>query len=266
MVDNASVDGTQASISSAFPEVIFIANAKNVGFSAANNQAFAISKGQYILLLNPDAKLTEEHLNLALIYLREHPATIIGPELLYPDLSKQQSVLQYPTFIYVFKEAFFMNYIFNSSVKNLLIDNNYALSGACLLMTKVVYDSLRGLDEDLFWMDDVDLCYRAKGAGVKIKYFTEWTVIHVIGQSSKKNYNLSISNQLLSKLKFFKKNNQFINYYLSVFFTQIHIALRIILFFVLFPFSSIFRAKFRAYSYSQYLFLKYIFTSKKQTF
>ena len=54
VVDNASTDGTIDYIKDKFPQVSFIENKENVGFARANNQAINISKGEYVLLLNPD--------------------------------------------------------------------------------------------------------------------------------------------------------------------------------------------------------------------
>ncbi|HNW55190.1 MAG TPA: glycosyltransferase, partial [Bacteroidales bacterium] len=54
VVDNASVDGSIQMVKDKFPGVICIANTENQGFAKANNQAIRKSKGEYILLLNPD--------------------------------------------------------------------------------------------------------------------------------------------------------------------------------------------------------------------
>ena len=54
VVDNNSVDGSEAMIRSRFPYIKLISNHQNVGFSKANNQALQIASGEYILLLNPD--------------------------------------------------------------------------------------------------------------------------------------------------------------------------------------------------------------------
>jgi len=51
------------------------------------------------------------------------------------------------------------------------------------------------LDENLFWMEDVDLCYRNIKSGGSNIYFPEAAIIHHSGQSAKKNYRISISNQ-----------------------------------------------------------------------
>jgi GT2 family glycosyltransferase len=54
VIDNQSVDGSVAMLNEKFKEVITIANHENTGFSKANNQGIRISRGEYVLLLNPD--------------------------------------------------------------------------------------------------------------------------------------------------------------------------------------------------------------------
>ena len=54
VVDNNSVDGSVEMVQDRFPWVMLIANKENTGFSVANNQAIKESKGEYVLLLNPD--------------------------------------------------------------------------------------------------------------------------------------------------------------------------------------------------------------------
>jgi GT2 family glycosyltransferase len=62
VVDNNSVDGSCALIKEKYPQVILIENKKNTGFSKANNQAIRVSKGEYVLLLNPDTVVQENTL------------------------------------------------------------------------------------------------------------------------------------------------------------------------------------------------------------
>jgi GT2 family glycosyltransferase len=57
VVDNASQDGSQALLAKYGNRVCLIANARNAGFAAAQNQAIAASSGQWILTLNPDVLL-----------------------------------------------------------------------------------------------------------------------------------------------------------------------------------------------------------------
>ncbi|MBA3680806.1 MAG: glycosyltransferase family 2 protein [Bacteroidetes bacterium] len=257
IVDNASKDKTKDVIPALDANIKFIANTTNAGFSAANNQGFAICKGEYVLLLNPDAKLINSDITKAISELQKDPNQIIGPKILNPDLTLQDSIIKQPTVMGILMETFFLLYFYTPKV-----GNDFALSGACLLMKSQTYKNLGGLDENLFWMDDVDLCFRANQMNVKSVYFTGWTVVHDYGQSTKKNYNVAISNQLISKLKFFKKHKQSFNLVSSAILTQIQIWLRIVLFLVLASFKEVYRLKFFAYCYAQKKLFNYIFTKQ----
>src|SRR5436309_1277597 len=57
VVDNASRDGSAAMVRRRFPSVGLIENSDNAGFARANNQAIRQSRGEYLLLLNPDTSL-----------------------------------------------------------------------------------------------------------------------------------------------------------------------------------------------------------------
>ena len=61
VVDNGSSDGSAEMARSEFGARV-IANAANLGFCAANNQAFAVARGQFIALLNNDAEAAPDFL------------------------------------------------------------------------------------------------------------------------------------------------------------------------------------------------------------
>ena len=72
VVDNASSDGSVEYIRSRFPDVHFIENQENVGFSRANNMAIRQATGEYILLLNPDTVVGENTLSGCLHFMDTH--------------------------------------------------------------------------------------------------------------------------------------------------------------------------------------------------
>lgn len=90
IVDNGSTDGTAAFIRERYPQFRLIANERNRGFAAANNQAYALARGEFILLLNNDAVLSAGDVPALLAPLRAD-ATLGGtiPTLLNADGSIQ---------------------------------------------------------------------------------------------------------------------------------------------------------------------------------
>ena len=75
VVDNASVDRTPQLVAAHFPDVRLIANTDNPGFAKANNQAIAVSRGEYVLLLNPDTVVSEDTFARCLAFMDAHPQT-----------------------------------------------------------------------------------------------------------------------------------------------------------------------------------------------
>ena len=73
LVDNASIDGSVAAVRDVYPGVNIIQNQKNVGFAAANNQAFSKMHGRYALLLNTDTVLTERAVEIIYNFMEHHP-------------------------------------------------------------------------------------------------------------------------------------------------------------------------------------------------
>ena len=264
VVDNASGDETVLNLKQQFPEVKTIVNDYNAGFSRANNQGFTIASGEVVLFLNPDAQLLNDHLLKAFGYLKQNPRTIIGAALLNSDGTDQDSVFEVSGVKQIFMEAVFLSYLLKKTTNEILAEDAFGLSGACLLMNASTYSELKGFDNNLFWMEDIDLCVRARSLAIQIKYFPEWQVLHHVGQSGKKNYKVSIANQLMSKLKYLKKHGNSYQFAGAAFLVQIHIFLRCVLFGTLSPLRKVYRLKFFAYWHTQSLFFSYIFTRQTQ--
>ena len=73
VVDNNSVDGSVAMVKEKFPQVKLIDNEENLGFSKANNQAIRLSKGEYVLLLNPDTLVEVDTFEKVVDFMDSHP-------------------------------------------------------------------------------------------------------------------------------------------------------------------------------------------------
>jgi GT2 family glycosyltransferase len=78
VVDNNSTDGTSEAVRERYPAVKLIANRENLGFAAANNQAFRSMSSRYALLLNSDTVLTDGAVRALYDFMEAHPKAGMG--------------------------------------------------------------------------------------------------------------------------------------------------------------------------------------------
>ncbi|MEO0095211.1 MAG: glycosyltransferase [candidate division WOR-3 bacterium] len=224
VVDNASVDGSQAMVKKKFPNVLLIENNKNWGFAKANNQALKIARGKYILILNPDTLIQEDTLLTLKNFLDEHnDVSAVGCKLINPDGSFQiASRRSIPTPWVAFTKIVGLSRIFPKSkifgrynLTNISPDIESevdVLSGSLMLVRNDTLKKVGYFDEDYFmYGEDIDLCYKIKKAGGKIYYTPKTKAIHYKGESTKKGEFSYITNFYSSMLIFIDKH--FKNHY-----------------------------------------------------
>jgi GT2 family glycosyltransferase len=209
VIDNNSTDSSIAAIKEFFPQVQLIENKHNAGFPAANNQGFKIAKGNYIFMLNPDTELQDDALFKLFDFMENNSSIdIIAPMLLNSDFSFQSNVWRYPTFWSIFCEMHYLNFFLGS--KNYK-DKDFSLSfeaesfsGAAIFFRQEVLTKIGLLDETMFWIEDVDFCYRANQASLKLLYYPKSKIVHHIGQSAKKTIKFHYQIRYLIRLSFSK--------------------------------------------------------------
>ncbi len=199
VVDNNSVDDSVAMVKSKFPEVIVIANKNNPGFSIANNQGINISKGEYVLLLNPDTIVEEDTFYKCIEFMDAHPnAGALGVKMI--DGSGNflpESKRGFPSPFVAFCKTFGLSSLFPKSktfnqyhLGFLDKDETHevdVLAGAFMFMRKRVLDKVGLLDEAFFmYGEDIDLSYRIVLGGYKNYYLANTSIIHYKGESTKK--------------------------------------------------------------------------------
>lgn len=92
VIDNASTDGVEKFIREHYPEVTYLRNVRNLGFTAAHNQGirYAMSHwnpedlhGRYVLVTNPDTIWNEDYLEKVVQAGDDHPNVgVVGGKLL----------------------------------------------------------------------------------------------------------------------------------------------------------------------------------------
>jgi len=110
VVDNGSADGSADMVAQEFPAARLIRNEQNLGFAAANNQALKLAAGQFLFLLNSDARAVGDCCERLAAALRADAGLgIVGPQLLNPDGSLQPSWGHFPS---PFREFLFQSFLF----------------------------------------------------------------------------------------------------------------------------------------------------------
>jgi GT2 family glycosyltransferase len=224
VIDNDSSDGSEAMVRHTFHDVKLIVNDENIGFSKANNIGIKASKGEYILILNPDTIIEENTLRLCIDFMDRHPkAGSLGPKMIDGKgnfLPESKRGLPTPrtaffkiTGIHLLfpKSGLFNRYYMGNLPLNATQEVD-VLTGAFFFTRRSVLDRV-GLFDEAFFMygEDIDLSYRIAKSGYSNFYFPETTIIHYKGESTKRgsiNYVLVFYKAMkIFTTKHFKKQN-----------------------------------------------------------
>ena len=199
VVDNNSVDNSVEMVRRKFPWVSLICNRENLGFSKANNQAIRLSKGEYVLLLNPDTVVEADTFEKVLDFMdNTSDAGSLGVKMVDGRgefLPESKRGLPIPSV--AFYKIFGLSKLFKKSKRFGRYHLTYldpdeihsveVLAGAFMLLRKSVLDKIGLLDEDYFmYGEDIDLSYRIIKSGYKNYYFPKTRIIHYKGESTKK--------------------------------------------------------------------------------
>lgn len=262
VVDNASSDGSAEMVTSEFPQVHLIASQENLGFTRANNLALqklgfsteekrveekrverkeksafpapssrspfflnAVppqAKPDYVLLLNPDAEVTNDALPRLVNFLEQTPlAAACGAELRYSDGSFQHGAFRFPGLFQVLFDLFPpLGLPGGYRLLNSRLNGRYPATwwsrgepfpvdfvlGAAMLVRGAAIDAVGGLDEG-YWMycEEMDWCRRFKRAGWSIYALPNARIIHHEAQSSRQRRWESQVHLWRSRFRFYAK-------------------------------------------------------------
>ncbi len=143
-------------------------------FSAINNYGAGLARGEYLLLLNNDTEIiTPDWIQEMLMFAQRADVGAVGAKLLYPDGTIQHAGM----FLgcrgltgHMHRGA--PRHSPGYTGRLLYAQDVSAVTGACLMIRRELWERLGGLDEEYqVVFNDVDLCLRARMAG----YLNVWT-------------------------------------------------------------------------------------------
>lgn len=216
VVDNGSSDGSQHVHATPGVALQLIQNAENRGFAAACNQGADACSAALVLFLNPDTRLFENSLRVAvdaLLLPRSAPVGIVGIALQDDSGAVVPSCSRFPRAYHYLAHALGIDRLWPQLGQPMVewdhLDSRMVdqVIGAFFLMRHSLFDTLGGFDERFFvYLEEVDLSLRARQAGWASLHVAEARAYHKGGGTSQAVRARRLFYSLRSRLKYATKH------------------------------------------------------------
>ncbi len=212
IVDNGSTDDSLAYLKANYPQVKCLSLGDNYGFAEGYNRAIEQLDYPIVVLLNSDVALSEAWLDEA-FHTLQNDAEVVA---LQPKIRSYRHPQDFEYagaaggYIDALGYPYCAGRLFETVEQDMgQYDSSSDLawaSGACLIIRRASYLAVGGLDADFFaHQEEIDLCWRLRARGGKIRLLPRAVVYHVGGASlssanPRKTY-LNFRNNLLMLYK-----------------------------------------------------------------
>ncbi len=211
IADNGSKDDTVEKAKK-FKFAKVIENEGNFGFAKGNNLAAKKANGEFLIFLNPDTKFVSGDIFDLLKEFENPKVGIVGGEILNFKGEREFSAGK----TYTLPRVLLLSLGLEERVgvrfspnKRQEVDH---VTGAFLAIRADLFEKLNGFDEHYFmYIEDSDLCFRAKKLGYKVIFSTSATIQH-LGQGSS-NRKFAVVNIYKGLLYFHKKRMSKLSYF-----------------------------------------------------
>lgn len=213
VIDNGSTDKTSSLLPALFPEILYKRMERNVGFARGVNLAAREASGDFLLLLNSDARLTRDAVRLSVEWMRADPGCgVAGAQLLNADGTKQNSIANFPSLATELLNKFLLRSLWPKRFPGK--EKEYpepmeveSVVGAFFLVRREVWEKLGGMDEQFFFfLEETDFCLRARRAGFATVHLPQVHVWHGQGQTAKQDQPAARIEYWRSRYAYFAKH------------------------------------------------------------
>ena len=164
------------------PRVQVVEYKGDFNYSKINNFGVQYAKGEYLLLLNNDTEvITPDWMEELLMYALRKDVGVVGAKLYYPDKTIQHAGIVIG--LGAHRTAGHTHYrIPEANVgymgKLCYAQDVTAVTGACMMVSRALYEELGGLDESFtVALNDVDFCLRVREKGL-LNIFTPFAELY----------------------------------------------------------------------------------------
>jgi len=206
VVDNASNDGTAATVRTRWTGVRVLDAGENLGFAAANNLGIRQSSAPLVLLLNPDTVVGGGSIDaLVAVIDRRSDVGIAGPRLV--DASGRAE-LSWGLMLSPWAEV--RQQVVSRWAESLTRREREVewVSGACMLVRREAAEAAGLMDERYFmYAEDVDFCAAVRALGWKVLFTPSAQVTHARGQSRATAFTETERAYRRSQIAFYEKHH-----------------------------------------------------------
>lgn len=195
VVDDGSKDDSVSWLRKNHPDILLIQNSENLGFSKSCNQGIAMAKGDLVLLLNTDVRLSPDYLNALLPYFNNPNTFGVMGKIWDSSGKKVEMEAKIPSFNGFKLKSNPLKINPKDGQKQI---PTLFLSGAnCLLDRKKLLE-LNGFDEiySPFYSEDLDLSFRAWRLGWNCYYEPGATCFHLGSHTTKTFFQKAFVKQI----------------------------------------------------------------------
>ena len=144
VVDNASVDQSHKKCKEKFEKIKLIENKQNLGYCEGNNVGIRASKGEFIIILNPDTVVTPNCITELVLAYQIHGEGLYQPKII--SLYEENILQSTGNMLHLFGFGFARDKgVVDSAQRNQIEQIGYA-SGTCLFTSQQVLKKVGLLD------------------------------------------------------------------------------------------------------------------------
>ncbi len=213
VVDNASQSDDPSIIEHQFPRAKLIRSPKHLGFAGGNNLGISLARGQYLLIINNNAEVTQGFLEPLVNFFKENPeAGMVSPKIRF--FSQPETILYAGyTPLHPLKVR---NDIIGYQQKDtgqhdMIVETPFAHGAAMMVTSEVVKQA--GLIPDIYFLyfEKLDWSERIKEAGFKIFYYPNSLIYLKDSIASDKQSPLNIYYKNRNTILFTRRNYKGMN-------------------------------------------------------
>ncbi len=177
LTQNIPEAGADVAADCPFP-VRVVRNERPQGFGANHNAAFALSKGRYFCVLNPDVRLRGDPFPLLRSDLGDKGTGVVAPRVVSPAGVAEDNARPFPTIVSLARKALF-GAAANDRAGPGPPEAPDWVAGMFMLFRRDTFERVGGFDDRFFlYYEDVDICARLRQAGYAVRIEPGVTVIH----------------------------------------------------------------------------------------